>query len=42
MIIDKKEDLRVKKTKKTIKESFIELAGEIGYQRITVKELCDR
>ena len=37
----KKEDLRVKKTKKLIKSSFVELTKTIEYQKITVKDLCD-
>lgn len=38
----KKEDLRVIKTKSIIKKNFIELANNIGYQKITVKDLCDK
>lgn len=37
----KKEDLRVIKTKNLIKNSFIDLIGLMGYQRITVKNLCE-
>ena len=39
---NKKEDLRVIKTKKIIKTSFIELAKNIEYQKISVKDLCDK
>ena len=42
MQIHKKEDLRVKKTKKLIKTSFIELAKQMEYQKISVKDLCDK
>lgn len=43
MINDKKkEDLRVIKTKSMIKKTFIELATAVGYQKITIKELCDK
>lgn len=38
---DKKEDLRVIKTKKLIKKSFIELAKKYEYQKINVKDLCE-
>ena len=37
----KKEDLRVIKTKKLIKTSFIELAKNHEYQKISIKDLCD-
>lgn len=37
----KKEDLRVIKTKNLIKNSFIDLIGLVGYQRITIKNLCE-
>ena len=37
----KKEDLRVIKTKKLIRKSFIELSKKINYQKISVKDLCD-
>ena len=37
----KKEDLRVTKTKNLIKNSFIDLIGLVGYQRITIKDLCE-
>lgn len=42
MAMDKKEDLRVIKTKNLIYKSFIELAKKYGYQKITVKNLCDK
>ena len=38
----KKEDLRVKKTKMLIKNSFIELAKKIEYQKISIKDLCEK
>ena len=37
----KKEDLRVIKTKKLIRKSFVELSKKINYQKISVKDLCD-
>ena len=37
-----KEDLRVQKTKNIIKDTFVQMIGEIGYQNITVKTLCER
>ena len=42
MTINKKEDLRVIKTKNLIYNSFIELAKKYGYQKITIKDLCDK
>ena len=36
------EDLRIKKTKYIIKETFIQMVNELGYQNITVKNLCER
>ena len=42
MTNNKKEDLRVIKTKNLIYNSFIELAKKYGYQKITVKDLCDK
>ena len=39
---EKKEDLRVIKTKNIIRKSFIELAQKFGYQKITIKDLCDK
>lgn len=42
MILTGKEDLRVIKTVGGIKKSFEELICEKDYERITVKELCDR
>lgn len=42
MILTGKEDLRVIKTIKGIKASFEELICEKDYERITVKELCER
>ena len=38
---DKKEDLRVIKTKMLIRKSFIDLSKKISYQKISVKDLCD-
>ena len=37
-----KEDLRIKKTKYVIKDTFIKLINEVGYQNITVKNLCEK
>ena len=37
----KKEDLRVIKTKKLIRKSFMELSKKINYQKISIKDLCD-
>lgn len=36
------EDLRVIKTKSNIKTTFIQMVGEIGYQKITIKDLCSK
>lgn len=36
------EDLRVKRTKKILKDNFKELFLEKDYERISIKELCDR
>ena len=38
----RKEDLRVRKTKKAIAEAFMALLEEKNYDEITVNELCDR
>lgn len=42
MILKGNEDLRVVKTIESIKKSFDELICEKDYDKITVKELCDR
>lgn len=42
MILTGKEDLRVVKTIEGIKNSFEELLCEKDYEKITVKELCER
>ncbi len=42
MILTGKEDLRVQKTIEAIHSSFQELILEKDYDRITVKELCER
>ena len=42
MILTGKEDLRVVKTIEAIKSCFEELICEKEYEKITVKELCDR
>jgi len=42
MILTGKEDLRIVKTIKSIKTAFEELICEKDYERITVKELCER
>ena len=39
--LDKK-DLRVIKTEHLIKNTFIEMVQTLGYQRITVKDLCEK
>lgn len=38
---EKKEDLRIVRTKRNIKKAFIELAKNETYQKISVKDLCD-
>jgi AcrR family transcriptional regulator len=38
----RKKDLRVIKTEQLIKETFIEMVQTIGYQRITIKDLCEK
>lgn len=42
MILQGNEDLRVVKTIDGIKRAFEELICEKDYEKITVKELCDR
>ena len=42
MILKGNEDLRVQKTIEAIKSTFEELICEKEYEKITVKELCDR
>ena len=42
MILNGTEDLRVQKTIEAIKNTFEELICEKDYEKITVKELCDR
>jgi len=42
MLLTGYEDLRVKRTIESIKKSFEELICEKDYEKITVKELCDR
>ncbi len=37
-----KEDLRIQKTKQAIRKTFEEMICEMDYQKITVKELCER
>lgn len=37
-----KEDLRVRKTKKALSDSFFELLSEKPFDEITINELCDR
>ena len=36
------EDLRVKKTKKLIKDSFLELLEEKGYSKVSVTDITNR
>lgn len=42
MLLTGHEDLRVKRTIESIKRAFEELICEKDYEKITVKELCDR
>ncbi|MBQ9067068.1 MAG: TetR/AcrR family transcriptional regulator [Clostridia bacterium] len=42
MILQGNEDLRVQKTIRGIKSAFADLICEKDYEKITVKELCDR
>lgn len=42
MILQGNEDLRIKKTITGIKAAFEEMVHEMGYENITVKELCER
>jgi len=42
MSINNKEDRRVRKTKKSLREGLVELLQEKSIQNITVKELTDR
>lgn len=42
MILSGKEDLRVQKTILAIQETFKRMICEMDYEKITVKELCDR
>lgn len=42
MILTGNEDLRVIKTIESIKSSFEDLICEKDYEKITVKELCDK
>lgn len=37
-----KEDLRIQKTKEAIRKTFEEMICEMDYEKITVKELCER
>ena len=38
----KQDDLRVRKTKESIRRAFEEMICEMDYEQITVKELADR
>ena len=42
MILTGSEDIRVKKTIISIRNAFCEMICEMDYERITVKELCER
>lgn len=42
MILDGTEDLRVQKTIEAIHKAFEEILYEMNYEKITVKELCER
>ena len=39
---DKKSDLRVVRTRKLIRDAFMDMVGEVGVARITVKDLTER
>lgn len=40
--MSEKSDLRVRKTQKAIKNAFTEMLLEMDYEKITIKELCER
>ena len=42
MILTGTEDIRVKKTVSSIRESFMDLIAEQDYEKITVKAVCDK
>ena len=42
MIINAQEDLRIQRTKESIREAFKQLMCEIDYEKITIKELTER
>ena len=42
MILDGTEDLRIQKTIEAIHKAFEEMLYEMNYEKITVKELCER
>ena len=42
MILTGSEDIRVKKTMISIRNAFCDMICEMDYERITVKELCER
>ncbi len=42
MILQGNEDLRIKKTITAIKRVFEEMVQDMGYEKITVKQLCER
>ena len=39
---EKKEDLRIARTKEAIKKAFKELVCELPYEKVTVKAIADR
>jgi len=39
---EKKEDLRIARTKESIKKAFKELVCELPYEKVTVKAIADR
>ena len=42
MILTGTEDIRIKKTVSSIRESFMDLIAEQDYEKITVKAVCDK
>ena len=42
MATDKKEDLRIQKTKEAIRKAFKEMICEMDYEQISIKELTQR
>ena len=42
MLLDGTEDLRIQKTIEAIQNTFEKMICEMDYEKITVKELCER